>query len=55
MATEQIPLSESSQFAALGVAAAIVLARAIARGVYAAEAEETDRLPTWASIASGKN
>jgi L-aminopeptidase/D-esterase-like protein len=52
LATERIALTERSQFAALGVAAANVLSRAIARGVHSAVSERYDVVPTWSTRAS---
>ncbi|MEL7166861.1 MAG: P1 family peptidase [Pseudomonadota bacterium] len=47
------PLPDDSALAEIGHAAALCLARAIARGVYAATAAPGDLLPTWAELNLG--
>jgi len=51
LSTEVLPLASLMDFAALGAAAATVLARAIARGVHAATPSPDDTLPTWGAFA----
>ncbi|MEM6759753.1 MAG: P1 family peptidase [Pseudomonadota bacterium] len=48
------PLPDDSAMAEIGHAAALCLARAIARGVFAATAAPEDLLPTWADLNAGK-
>ncbi|MEI2383922.1 P1 family peptidase [Breoghania sp. JC706] len=47
LSTGKRPLESPVDLLALGAAAAATLARAIARGVYAASKAEGDRVPTW--------
>lgn len=47
LSTGKRKLGGPAEFVALGAAAAATLARAIARGVFEAQAESGDRLPTW--------
>lgn len=51
LATEAKPLADPlADMVGLGIAAAEVMARAIARGVHAARAKPFDRLPTWSDL-----
>lgn len=51
LSTEQRPLGEPlGDMVALGIAAADVMARAIARGVHAARPKPYDSLPTWEDL-----
>lgn len=47
LSTGRRPLEDAGMLLSLGAAAAATLARAVARGVYAAEEAEADRVPTW--------
>jgi len=51
LATEEKPLDDPlTDLVGLGIAAADVMARAIARGVFAARPKPYDRLPTWEDL-----
>jgi L-aminopeptidase/D-esterase-like protein len=55
LATGRRALDGLSDFAALGIAAANTLTRAIARGVHAATSSSDDTLPTWSALAGDRH